>query len=459
LHSFGKKNKISTMEMFKRFKRLPYLIQFLYEKVTTSIAFYPMLMVFGFFLFTGLMFYLEAHGLTAWMDERLPPFLLIKSWNVAQSLLTTLVGALISLMVFSFSMVMVLLNNAASNFSPRILPSLISNKFHQFVLGTYLGTIVYCLLMVLNMTPNQDKLPLPGFSVLLGIVFGVTCLLLFVFFIHSISESVQVGKILQSIHTETTYNMRNGTISQLSNEALPKDIDKWKSYTADRSGYLQSVNFQLIGKICVEENIKVKVLIPESRFVFEGAELFICNKNLEKDIKNKILEYFVLSVSESAEKDHIVGFKQITEIALKAMSPGINDPGTALSCINYLTILFTKKMKLPETGAVKIENENKKEESLPNQIWLSVIGFDELLSFVLAPLRQYARHDLIVMLKMLEMLKFLASRNHCTEVHLKIIQREVEILRVDAEEYLTNSADYNKIIAYINTFPKKTIIA
>ena len=188
------------MEFFRKFKRLPYFIQHFYEKITTSIAFYPILMAMGYFLFTGLMFYLEAHGLTAWMDERLPSFLLIKSWDVAQSILTVLVGALISLMVFSFSMVMVLLNNAASNFSPRILPSLISNKFHQFVLGTYLGTIVFCLLMVLNMTPNQDKFPLLGFSVLLGIVFGVICLLLFVFFIHSISESVQVGKILKSLH-------------------------------------------------------------------------------------------------------------------------------------------------------------------------------------------------------------------------------------------------------------------
>ena len=80
---------------------------------------------------------MEQNQLTGWMEERMPSFLLIKSWDVAQAILTTLIGALISLMVFSFSMVMVLLNNAASNYSPRILPSLIANKFHQIVLGTY----------------------------------------------------------------------------------------------------------------------------------------------------------------------------------------------------------------------------------------------------------------------------------------------------------------------------------
>ena len=140
------------------------------------------------------MIFLEHSGLTSWMEDRIPSFLLIKSWDVASSILTTMIGALISLMVFSFSMVMVLLNNAASNYSPRILPGLIADRFHQFVLGIYLGTIIYCIILVINMTPSRPDIPLPGFSVLFGIAMGISCLLLFVLFIHSISESVQVGK-------------------------------------------------------------------------------------------------------------------------------------------------------------------------------------------------------------------------------------------------------------------------
>lgn len=70
------------------------------------------------------------------------------------------------------------------------------------------------------------------------------------------------------------------------------------------------------------------------------------------------------------------------------------------------------------------------------------------MTFSLAPLRQYARHDLLVMMKMLEMLDFLISRTHCKDNHRRIIKREIEILRIDAEEYLTNPADYNKILTY-----------
>ena len=434
------------MGLIRRFKRVPYLIQHLYNKITTSIAFVPMLMAIGFFLFTGLMFYMESEGLTTWMSERLPSFLLIQSWDVAQSILTVLVGALISLMVFSFSMVMVLLNNAASNFSPRILPSLISDKFHQIVLGTYLGTITYCLLMAVNMTPNQPKIPLPGFSVLLGISLGIICLFLFVFFIHSISQSVQVGNILESLHASADYNLKEGSISKLSGERPPSDVERWKIYPADRSGYLRSVSIKTLHKICETEELKMQVLAPESKFIFEGEELYRCDKTIDEELEKKILESFILSNAEHAEEDHVIGFKQITEIALKAMSPGINDPGTALAALNYLTILFTEKMKLPEAGSVVIKD--KDENPLPTRLWLSLIGFEELLTSILASMRQYSRHDLTVMMKILELLEFLISRPHCEAHHQIIIKREIETLRVDAEEYLTNPADYNKIFTF-----------
>jgi len=443
---FGGNKTYISMEFFKEFKRFPYFLQFLYEKITSSIAFIPLLMATGFFLFTGLMFYAESQGLTPWMEERLPSVLFIKDWGVALSVLNVLVGALISLMVFSFSMVMVLLNNAASNFSPRILPSLISNTFHQIVLGTYLGTITYCLLMIVNMTPNQDKIPLPGFSVFLGINFGVVCLFLFVFFINSISESVQVEKILRSLYSSTLDNMKNGVVSRLSDEEEPQDVKKWHPIAADRSGYFQSVNLEKIGKIGAEENLKIKIVVSESKFILEGIPLFLCDKELEEEIQHKILENFVLTISENVKDDHLIGFKQITEIALKAMSPGINDPGTALSAINYLTILFMEKMKLPEAGAVVFKDDN--DQKLPTNIWMEIVGFDELLFSILAPLRQYARHDLMVMMKMLEMLKFLHKKDYCTNKQREIIHREIKVLVDDAEEYLTNSADYNRVLTF-----------
>ncbi len=442
------------MNWIKKFKRLPYLINFLYEKATTSIAFYPTLIAVFFLLLTSLMLFLEGKGLTTWIEKNIPVFLVIKSWEIAQSILTTLVGALISLMVFSFSMVMVLLNNAASNYSPRILPSLIANKFHQFVLGTYLGTITYCLLLAINMTPTRTDAVVPSMSILLGIFFGLTCLMIFVFFIHSISEAVQVGKILESLAATTRKKLENGAIATFVNQPVP-DISSWKTYKTDRVGYLKYVNCEKISKLCAKHQLKIKVLIPTRTYVVDEVDLFCCNQKLEDDLKNKILEGFIFSENEVAEDDHVIGIKQITEIAVKAMSPGINDPGTALSALNYLTILFSKKMDLKDASAFPLPSEG--EASPVVFLWLKMITFQDLLFQVLAALRAYARQDLMVMLQMLRMLNFLVGKENATPDFRKVIRLEAEKIRIDAEQYLTNPEDYKEVETFVAKIKKEPV--
>ncbi len=432
--------------MNKKFKKISYFFHFLYEKVTTSIAFYPTIIAIFFLVLIGLMLHLEAEGLTSWVNENIPLFLIIKSWEVAESVLTTLMGALISLMVFSFSMVMVLLNNAASNYSPRILPSLIANKFHQFVLGVYLGTITYCLLLAINLTPTLSEATVPSISILLGIFFGLTCLMVFVFFIHSISESVQVGKILESLANTTRKNLEKGLVQKLIKEPLP-DTSSWKCYKSDRSGYIKSIDCEKVGKLCQEQQLKISVLVHKGAFVLEKAGLFLCSRELSEDQLDEFLKLFVFTENEIAGDDHTIGFKQINEIALKAMSPGINDPGTAMFAINHLTILFDKKMELKDAAAFPIKDAVGKPAD--SRLWLKISSFGELLSLNLASLRAYARHDVVVLLKMLEMLRYLSLQDTEGTDYLNVIQKEVEKIKVGAEAHLTNPADFELVVKAI----------
>ncbi len=440
------------MTWLKRFKRFPYFFQWLYVKVTASIAFLPMVITMGFIFVVLFLLYLESVGLTSKVDQKFPSFLLLKSWDIAQSILTVLIGALISLMVFSFSMVMVLLNNASSNFSPRILPNLISNKFHQIVLGTYLGTITFSIILTINLTPNQPKFPLPSFSVLIAILLGLICLLLFVFFIHSISESVQVGKILVDLNNSTLDKLEKN--DKLNDDNFPVSANEGYTYFADRSGYINKIKIQELTKICEKENLLIKVLVSESWFILNDEALFICNKKVDERIEQKILSQFVMSKNETTKDDPNIGFKQITEIAVKAMSPGINDPGTALSAINILTILFSTKMgKMEGSGINRVDESDNK---LPTILWLNIISFDRLLYFVLSPLRQYSRHDLMVMLNLLKMLQSLFTHKHCHAKHRNTILREVDIILEDAKEHITNATDLSTIQSYINlNFYKK----
>ena len=115
----------------------------------------------------------------------------------AREILGTLITSIISLTVFSFSMVMVVLNGAASRLSPRVLPGLISDRRNQLILGNYLGCILFFLLMIAFINKNEPD-SLPAFGVLLAVLMGLGCMALFVVFIRSISQSIQVDWIVGS---------------------------------------------------------------------------------------------------------------------------------------------------------------------------------------------------------------------------------------------------------------------
>lgn len=180
-------------------KELYYKTLSVFRSIRSKIVFYPTVFAVGGILFAFLMMYIENQGVSKYLLDKLP-VLVVDNGDTALAILSAIITGLISMMVFSFSMVMLLLNQASSNYSPRLLPGLISNKSHQMILGVFLGTILYCIFVLFSIQPEEDKFSIPGFSVLLGIFFTVVCIYAFIFFIHNISENIQISRILNRIY-------------------------------------------------------------------------------------------------------------------------------------------------------------------------------------------------------------------------------------------------------------------
>ena len=152
-------------------------------KLKNKIAFYPTILSLAGLLFAFLLIYLESKGISRYLVDHAPT-LVVNNDETARTLLTTFIAGLISIMVFSFSMVMVVLNQASSNFSPRLLPGLISDKKHQIILGFYTGTILYSVIILMSLGSYKPSEGYTGFSTILAAMFGVMCVTLFVYFIH-----------------------------------------------------------------------------------------------------------------------------------------------------------------------------------------------------------------------------------------------------------------------------------
>ena len=407
-------------------------------KLESKIAFYPSLLSLSGLLFALLMYYFESKGVSTYLLEH-APVLVVNDTETARSLLTTFIAGLISIMVFSFSLVMILLNQASSNFSPRVLPGLISNRRHQIILGIYNSTLLYCIFTLVSIEPNGNEYQLPGFSVLLAIVLMTLCLGAFIYFIHSISQEIQVNNIMDRIFNTAKLRLNKLIDSENTNINEFPDSSNWKTIRSNNSGYFQDISIKALTIITEREQIKLEILPLKGSYVLKELPILKVNQDLDDNVLNEILSSLLFSKSELIEDNYVLAFKQITEIAVKAMSPGINDPGTALNAIDYLTELFALRLQKSNTSIICDENSSP-------ILKVSTVDFKDLLFQVMAALRTYCKHDIVIVQKLFFMLNYLyKSETMALEIYKDAIKQELENLYEDALENIKTDADVKAI--------------
>ena len=408
------------------------------DHIQSRIAFFPTIIALGGLLTAFFMIYLEQQDISAHIME-VAPALVIDDTDTAKTILSTLIGGLISLTVFSFSMVMVLLNQASSNFSPRVLPGIVSDQKHQIVLGLYIGTILYNIFIFISIEPTKDNYQTPGFSVLLGIILVVVCLAAFIYFIHHISQAIQVGNILTAIHSRTKSEIRSIVKNQEKISLKFPEQKHWEAYEINETGYFHGIIEDDLLKLCKDYQTKIAVQLHKGQFILDGTIGFTSEKPIDNDLKEKILNTLLFSHEELIGKNYIYGFRQISEIGVKAMSPGINDPGTALNTIDYLTSLFMDLMRKADFEYLADDDQTRE-----NWVLIRSSKFSEVLFNVMATYRLYCKHDITVMRKLMHMLKTLT--NHVINSdQLVIIESEITELKKDANNNIENNRDLSTL--------------
>ncbi len=403
-----------------------------FNTIQSKIAFYPTLLACSGFLVALLMIYLEQHGISRKIMDVFP-ILMVEDGDTALTVLSACLGGLISLMVFSFSMVMLLLSQASNNYSPRLLPGLISDKRHQIILGVYMATILYNIFTLFSIEPSEKKYTLPGFSVLLGIAFTILCLAAFIYFIHNISQSIQINNILDNIFHGAEKRLQKLIESEeKSNNDFPNTKD-WYEYKAGRSGYFQNISTVNILNICEEEKTKIYITVPKGLFVLKNGIFIKSEKKLDEKIVDSIISNISFARGELIEDNYTLAFKQITEIAVKAMSPGINDPGTAINAIDYLTELFALRMQKTDNGVVAQDEKAT--------LKVAVVTFKELMYNVMASLRTYCKHDPIMVEKLLWMLKYLQKQPAAKAYYQTVVDEEIKTLVKQAKNAFDSKKD------------------
>jgi len=320
------------------------LIRYHWERLRTSYWFLPALL--------GLAAIVLAQA-TVWIDHVLQEH---TSWAVgwtysggpegARAVLATIAGSMITVAGVVFSITIVALSLASAQFGSRLLRNFIRDRRNQFVLGTFTATFLFCLMVLRTVRGTDQEHFVPGISVTIGTVLAVANLGVLIYFIHHVAVSIQVSNVIQSVSQEL-----NETIDRLWPEALGdeppdgRDVDlhavpqaESAAIAASASGYVDAIRDEALIKLAKEHELVIRLAYRPGHFALEGTTMAWVwpQQQLSDEVSKRLRSAFVLAPQRTPFQDVEFAIDQLVEVAIRALSPGINDPFTALTCIDRI---------------------------------------------------------------------------------------------------------------------------
>jgi len=343
--------------------------------------------------------------------------------QVAQTILSVIATSIMTVVSIVFAILLMTLTLASMQFSPRILIGFVRDRGTQWTLGIFLGTFSYCVAAL----PAARSLPRPFAPVVTvcgAMLLALICVGWLLFFIHHISQSISVNHIVDRIARETEQ-----VIDQLMPHPRgPHYRPSPPRYVSDEpefpilnnaSGYIRFIDTGRLVRIARQHHLRVRVTRSVGHFVPAGVPLLMTSGRgrPDHDLAAELTEAFDIGPMRTLQQDVEFGVIQIVDIALRAISPAVNDPSTAISCIDQLTrILICWVGRFPPE-AMMFNPPHMLRVVLP---WIDLEG---LLNTAIEQIRAYATNDAAVSLRLLRLLRDVAVTVDNDALHLLLIER------------------------------------
>lgn len=325
--------------------------------------------------------------------EYLPTWTLT-SVDLAREILSLLAGSLFSVATFTFATMLTIITLYTSNFSPRAIENFLLNRTSMQTLGIFLGGFIYCLSSLFFMRSSEDEFLVVSATVALLYAFG--SVITFTRFVYTSSQYVQLEKLIHSLYEEAQ-DVYDNYIKRFEDFPSIKHLPEMSfMYTydieANMSAYVEHIIFENLKKIADENDANIIIIIRVGNFVTEGepiAEIKTHKKLTEslEEITASVNQCFSYESEKSAMYDPDYARTKLTEVALRAVSPGINDPNTAIHVLHYKSLLEKSLAGLPgkyvifhndeERDEVQLADENKENSNEKNKEGLISEGSEE----------------------------------------------------------------------------------
>lgn len=368
----------------------------------------------------------------------------------ARSLLEAVAGSMISVCATAFSITIVALQLAASNFGPRLLRNFMQDTGNQVVLGTFIGTFIYCLLVLRTIHSEGDGYErfVPQLSITVGILLAIISVGVLIYFIHHASTIIQASHVIENV-SEELHKAIERLFPEKIGRALENTVDneipfdfEQESYAvrAKSTGYLQFIDDEELMKLAQKHNLLLRIEYAPGKYIIQGCNLVMVfpGERLNKKLAKQINNTFVLGAERTEQQDIEFPINQLVEIALRAISPAVNDPFTAIRCIDRIAAGFCHLVQRDFPSPYRYDKNNKL------RIIAESISFEELADTAFNQIRQYGNSDAAVTTRLLEAITRISSYTDNHE-YQKVLRRHADMILQDSRNGLSQEQDFKNV--------------
>ena len=343
-------------------------------------------------------------------------------------ILAGIAGSIMTVVSIVFAILLMTLTLASMQFSPRILISFVRDRATQWTLGIFLGTFCYCVAAL----PAARSIPHPFSPVVTvagAMLLALLCVGWLLFFIHHISQSISVNHIVDRIARETEQVidllMPHPRGPHYGAPPAPFVADEPEFPVLNEvSGYIRFIDTPRLVRFAQVHHLRVRVTRSVGHFVPAGVPLLMVSRRsrLDRDRAVELTGAFDIGPMRTMQQDVEFGVIQIVDIALRAISPAVNDPSTAISCIDQLTRILICWLGRFPPEPLMFNPPHVLRVVLP---WISLEG---LLNTAIEQIRAYATTDAAVSLRLLRLLHDVAVTVESDALRRLMVERGERIV-------------------------------
>jgi uncharacterized membrane protein len=296
------------------------------------------------------------------------PLVLTSTSDSARQVLSVVAQATMTIAGIAFSISLLIIQLASSEYSPRVVHSLFRDPFNKRVMGIVLATFTYCLVVlrvVRDETEGDAEAIVPNLSVSLAVVAGVVAVLAVVAFIDHNAHAMEVSEILGRVTAETTRSIERSWVGSPAEErdTRPRTVPEQPGLRIPlrESGWIQRIDHDAL-RALVPGGGTVRLEMAPGRYAIAGAPLCtVWPAPADPDeAARRAAEAIQVGTTRTMEQDASYGIRQLADVALKALSSGVNDPTTAQDAIFHMTGVLRELLVRPSPPLVQVDDEGRR---------------------------------------------------------------------------------------------------